>query len=223
MTTSLLVVAYLLNIYRRELLLDSFQIQIWESLHQSYHMVAFTAATAIKHQLTACGSKFVAMILGLQAVLDLWLMHSENYSMNEIHIKWEQFSHIKYMKCLGNLSNITKISNGTTDTILYNTLHASQQFLGRKWNKHEINIIRKTILLYWQVHGVWRTGCSGELFGGGGFLFWKAYSAYTASNKLQASPTFSTKSVLLTVVSRVSHVMLWEFISNCINANFWTT
>jgi len=71
MTTRLLVVAYLINIYGRELLLDSFQIQIWEPLHQSYHMVAFTAATAIKHQLTACGSKFVAMILGLQAVLDL--------------------------------------------------------------------------------------------------------------------------------------------------------
>jgi len=71
MTTSLLVVAYLINIYRRELLLDGFQIQIWEPLHQSHHMVAFTAATAIKHQLTACGSKFVAMILGFQAVLDL--------------------------------------------------------------------------------------------------------------------------------------------------------
>jgi len=71
MTSSLLVVAYLINIYGRKLLLDSFQIQIWEPLHQSYHVVAFTAATAIKHQLTACGSKSVAMILGLQTVLDL--------------------------------------------------------------------------------------------------------------------------------------------------------
>jgi hypothetical protein len=58
MTTSLLAVAYLLNIYRRELLLDSFQIQIWEPLHQSHHMAAFTAATAIEHQLTACGNDF---------------------------------------------------------------------------------------------------------------------------------------------------------------------
>jgi hypothetical protein len=70
MTTSLLVVTDLLNIYRRELLLHSFQIHIWEPLQKSHHMVAFTAATVIERQLTACGSQIVARILGLQTVLD---------------------------------------------------------------------------------------------------------------------------------------------------------
>lgn len=57
MTTSLLVVAYLLDVYRRKLLLHSFQIKIRKSLHESHHVVAFPAATAIKHQFIVCTFK----------------------------------------------------------------------------------------------------------------------------------------------------------------------
>jgi hypothetical protein len=46
--------------------------------------------------------------------------------------------------------------------------------------------------------------------------------AYTTSNKLRTSPTFSKKWVFLSA-ARVSHVMLWGIISHCFNENFRTT